>query len=423
MSTSNNNKLEYSSLSNHQCQPLESKNNTATSLEFSNAGYINGSFLDLESMKRKRLHIQLLPDDEIVLTSNSCYEIKGTVQTCEDTNESLEGKQVVLVKSRSTSFYLTIFNSELIISQCKPPFSIFLKDVNSCKVFRESSLLATPKNFEVSLCGQCLTKLLSSLTPESKKRIVIELLCETQFIHSRNIIHNDIKLDNVVIYTDKKQLQYSKYIDFELSKRFDKYNMNEEVCTDNNAETLFSGSGTPGYYPPEKLAVMNDRNTVDLRYSLTPKSDIYSLGIVLLEILTGNSVNDSYSIEDAFTTLSRDHDFASMHGIISCMIHPDKSKRPTASMILQTLIQEKGWDLKLAHEGWKKARTSLTEDFWKTHGVLERDLFDDAINNVTLEQLVQVTTTSESSEENKKRNNHPTVDVTANKKWKHASNK
>ena len=133
-------------------------------------------------------------------------------------------------------------------------------------------------------------------------------------------------------------------------------------------EILFSGSGTPGYYPPEKLAIKKDQDSLDLKnsqFKLTPKSDIYSLGVVFLEILTGKTVDDSHSVEKAFITLSNDQHFAPLHDMLSKMIHPEKAMRPKTNTILKILIQEKGWDLQLAKEGIKKAQTLLTDDFWK----------------------------------------------------------
>ncbi|KAG2386102.1 hypothetical protein C9374_002548 [Naegleria lovaniensis] len=361
---------------------------------------------------------QLVRNDEIVLSNGFGYEITGIVESCVDSSND---KQVVLVKSKTTSFFLKIFSPSLNYYDCKPSFSLYLTDAKSCTVYRNKTFHVAPNDFEVSLSGTCLSQLLTFLPVESKKRVLMDLLCEMKYIHSKNMIHNDIKLDNIVIYTDTNQVQYSKLIDFECCKMFVKYNMKDEVCYRNNEDTLFSGSGTPGYHPPEKLAIINNPNNLDLCSSLTPKSDIYSLGIVFLELLTGRYISESQEIQTALTTLSNDNDFAHLQELISSMIDPEKAKRPMASTIIETLTREKGWDTQLAQEAWKKARTPLTYDFWTTHGTLEMDVdsqpLDTGIDNTEMEQLLEVTSGLESTE-NKKRN-HPVLDVMDTKKRKH----
>lgn len=80
-----------------------------------------------------------------------------------------------------------------------------------------------------------------------------KLLEGLSFIHSKNITHRDIKLENIIL-TNSKLL---KYIDFGFSCKIDK-------CSKGMV-------GTPYYMPPEMI----ERKITDYK-----KVDIYALGVV-----------------------------------------------------------------------------------------------------------------------------------------------
>jgi serine/threonine protein kinase len=95
-----------------------------------------------------------------------------------------------------------------------------------------------------------------------------------QHAHQKGIIHRDIKPSNVLV-TLQDGTPMAKVIDFGIAKALGK-----ERLTD---KTLFTGFahmvGTPMYMSPEQ-AEMSGRD-VDTR------TDIYSLGVLLYELLTG----------------------------------------------------------------------------------------------------------------------------------------
>lgn len=97
-----------------------------------------------------------------------------------------------------------------------------------------------------------------------------------RILHSLNIVHGDLKPDNILI----KELGLNKYvgklIDFDDSY----FSMSPPPV-----ETIV---GTPEYYSPEQAEyIMNESDSADGK-TLTLKSDIFTLGIIFTEYFTGH---------------------------------------------------------------------------------------------------------------------------------------
>lgn len=91
---------------------------------------------------------------------------------------------------------------------------------------------------------------------------MLQLFNAVKLIHSRDITHNDLKPDNIILLHDGT----IKLVDFGIATH----------TSDSGFKTLLA---SPQYVAPEVLK--NKRYTV--------QSDIYSLGIVLFEFLTGKT--------------------------------------------------------------------------------------------------------------------------------------
>jgi serine/threonine protein kinase len=112
-------------------------------------------------------------------------------------------------------------------------------------------------------------------TPEEALTIVPPLCDALQFAHDRGIVHRDIKPENLLL--DKAGRV--KVADFGIAKMLGTVSAGGDACEpaapDNVTQTAV---GTPGYSAPEQKT---DPQRVDSR------ADIYSLGVVFYEMLTG----------------------------------------------------------------------------------------------------------------------------------------
>ncbi|XP_071074888.1 interleukin-1 receptor-associated kinase 4 isoform X2 [Dasypus novemcinctus] len=156
------------------------------------------------------------------------------------------------------------------------------------------------------------------------------------FLHENHHIHRDIKSANILL----DEAFIAKISDFGLARASEKF-----------AQTVMTSRivGTTAYMAPEAL-----------RGEITPKSDIYSFGVVLLEIITGLPAVDEHrepqllldikeeiedeekTIEDYFDLKMNDFDSTSvetMYSVASQCLHEKKNKRPDIKKV-QQLLQE-----------------------------------------------------------------------------------
>lgn len=111
-------------------------------------------------------------------------------------------------------------------------------------------------------------------TPEEALAIVPPLCDALQFAHDRGIVHRDIKPENLLL----DNVGRVKVADFGIAKMLGTGNgakPGESVAPESTTQSTV---GTPGYSAPEQKT---DPQRVDSR------ADIYSLGVVFYEMLTG----------------------------------------------------------------------------------------------------------------------------------------
>jgi len=149
------------------------------------------------------------------------------------------------------------------------------------------------------------------------------------FVHHRGVVHRDIKPANILLvdYSNDDRRPRAKLTDFGVAA----------VLRHNHADDDDDGgtSGTPAYLSPEQAA----------GEPASPASDVYSLGLVLLEGLTGEMAYPGAPIQSAVARLLHDPqipaEIAPMWAaLLSSMLSRDPADRPEARDVALALRQE-----------------------------------------------------------------------------------
>src|SRR6185436_14953157 len=121
----------------------------------------------------------------------------------------------------------------------------------------------------------------NSLTTEERLRLFVQVCQAIQHAHQKGVIHRDIKPSNILVTTTAEDMVLPMVIDFGIAKA-----TSNQRLTDNTLFTAFEMLiGTPAYMSPEQAAFASA--DVDTR------TDIYSLGVLLYELLTGSTPFDT----------------------------------------------------------------------------------------------------------------------------------
>lgn len=125
----------------------------------------------------------------------------------------------------------------------------------------------------------------NGLSTQARLHLFIQVCRAVQYAHQKGIIHRDIKPSNILVTLhDGKPVP--KIIDFGVAKA-----INQQLTE----KTLFTSYGrmvgTPQYMSPEQAEMSG--------LDVDTRSDIYSLGIVLYELLTGTTPVDSERLRKA----------------------------------------------------------------------------------------------------------------------------
>lgn len=185
--------------------------------------------------------------------------------------------------------------------------------------------------------GQTLTQLIKKHGVEDGKlikKIALEILSALQYIHKRQIYHRDLKPDNILITYKGDNV---KIIDFGLA------------AADSFDENIIQ-AGTPIYAAPEQKSDKNcNQPIID---QVDGRSDIYSFGLILAQMLTGSLQNtgqikkrsmSAYIVVKRCTEVAKDLRYNNCDEIIESLkgIHIQQLKKQVVSHLQQTKLQKK----------------------------------------------------------------------------------
>ncbi len=129
----------------------------------------------------------------------------------------------------------------------------------------------------------------NKLSVKERLEFFREILDAINYSHSKGFIHCDIKPNNIIV--DSKETP--KVIDFGIALKYGSF------MSGKNQTTFFQNAFTPNYASPEQIK--GEKN-------LSETTDVYSLGVVLYELLTGKlpiELNESDSYPNMISTLEK----------------------------------------------------------------------------------------------------------------------
>lgn len=169
--------------------------------------------------------------------------------------------------------------------------------------------------------------------------VTIQVLAALDHAHDRGIVHRDLKAQNIMLCTGEDGKPLVKVVDFGLAGGINKTGHITEVG---------AALGTPFYMSPEQA----QGKTTDAR------SDIYSLGCVLFEMLTGCTPFERPSMAetlDAHIRLiapslgSRAHVendlLCELEVVVAKMLEKDPDRRFRTAEELQVVLEDLAWQM------------------------------------------------------------------------------
>ncbi len=163
----------------------------------------------------------------------------------------------------------------------------------------------------------------NSLTTRARLNLFMKVCSAVQYAHERNIIHRDLKPGNILVRSDGTP----KLLDFGIAKILGGESSGGDYEATHQAFRVL----TPAYASPEQLRGA----------PATMQSDIYSLGVILYELLCGIRPEEAYlhAVNTSSTCTQEAHLSAHLRSIVLRSIHANPAERYQSVEILAADIR------------------------------------------------------------------------------------
>lgn len=226
-----------------------------------------------------------------------------------------------------------------------------------------------------------LSRLLKSMLQEKKPLTLsmiiyywTEMLTAVNYIHKNGVIHSDLKPANFLLVRGRLKL-----IDFGIAS-----NLNSDMTSVVKNSTI----GTLNYISPEALMDVNSGNNDspdhNVKYKISFKSDVWSLGCILYGLVYGQTpfqnIRQQWAKINAITDPKHKFTFPSetktdtvpailIDVMRKCLLHDPKA-RPTVSQLLEISYYKSNQDThsktpKFSPNILMKLKSKLSESEWE----------------------------------------------------------
>lgn len=176
------------------------------------------------------------------------------------------------------------------------------------------------------VAGQSLDRRLQQgpLSTDDVRRVGTQVADALAYVHGRGLVHRDVKPGNILLGADLSGAVDARLADFGIAR------LEDGTRVTATGQLL----GTAAYLSPEQVRGA----------AVGPATDVYALGLVLIEALSGQLVFPGRAVESAVARLHRQPELPAAAGPIGSVLERmtalEPDERPTAAQVAAALASD-----------------------------------------------------------------------------------